>query len=313
MHDVEYAGIPFNPYYRQVPYWLLLTLVSSLKRVLAVSNLPFSRNLLLALLGLRYRTFLPACVIKLFMKNGNGIRAGERTNSSGKPVRNRILLGLPDSEFRRLRPHLEFLDLPHHFSLHEPGRKVAFAYFLNCGLASIVVSTREGRNVEAGVAGCEGFVGLALIAELSRSPLREQMQIAGEGFRVDAGVLRSVLRVSPSLQLALTRYAVLGGLQVAQTAACNRFHEVQRRLARWLLLAQDRLGGAVVPITQDFLATMLGTDRPSVSVAAARLQRARCIAYRRGVVRILRRSRLETAACECYSVIRQFDGELGLR
>jgi CRP-like cAMP-binding protein len=113
--------------------------------------------------------------------------------------------------------------------------------------------------------------------------------------------------------MRLIRYAVLQSLQVAQTAACNRLHEVSQRLARWLLLAQDRLDAATVPITHDFLATMLGTDRPSVSLAAASLQRKHLIAYRRGLVRIRNRKRLEAEACECYETIRQFDGELGLR
>jgi CRP-like cAMP-binding protein len=243
----------------------------------------------------------------------NGIRPGERTGLSGQGIKNKILLGLPDAEFRRVRTYLEFLKLPHHFSLHAPGKRVAHAYFLNHGLASIVVSTRDGRDVEAGVAGCEGFVGTALIADLRRSPLREQMQIAGEGFRIGAEPLRSLLEESPALRMRLIRYAVLQSLQVAQTAACNRLHEVSQRLARWLLLAQDRLDAATVPITHDFLATMLGTDRPSVSLAAASLQRKHLIAYRRGLVRIRNRKRLEAEACECYETIRQFDGELGLR
>jgi CRP-like cAMP-binding protein len=241
-----------------------------------------------------------------------GVRSGERANSEGKVIRNRIVLGLPDEEYQRLQHCLEFVELPHHFSMHEPGRKLRCAYFLNCGLASIVVCTRDGGNVEAGVTGCEGFVGTALIASMERSPLREQMQIAGEGFRVKAGALEKALAESPRLRSSLTRYAVLQGLQVAQTAACNRLHGVRERLARWLLLAQDRLGTPTVPITQDFLATMLGTDRPTVTLAARRLQAMKAIEYRRGVVSVRSRRRLEAAACECYGVIRQFDGELGL-
>ena len=242
----------------------------------------------------------------------NGIRAGERTSSQGKAICNRIVLGLPDDEYRRLRIHLEFLELPHHFSLHEPGRKIEYAYFLNRGLASIVVSMRNGKDVEAGVTGCEGFVGTPFIANLQRSPLREQMQIAGEGFRVNVQILKKILTQSPLLQLSLTRYAIIQSLQIAQTAACNRLHEVGRRLARWLLLAQDRLGASTLPITHDFLATMLGTDRPSVSLAAAKLQRKKLVEYRRGVVTVRNRKRLEAASCECYGVIRQFDSQIGL-
>lgn len=251
--------------------------------------------------------------MKQSVTSDNGIRPGERTSSNGHAIRNKILLGLPDAEFHRVRTCLEFLELPHHYSLHAPGKRVNHAYFLNRGLASIVVSTRDGRDVEAGVAGCEGFIGTTLIAGLQRDPLREQMQIAGEGFRIGAETLRVLLEESPALRMRLIRYAVLQSLQVAQTAACNRLHEVSQRLARWLLLAQDRLDEATVPITHDFLATMLGTDRPSVSLAAAALQRKHLIAYRRGIVKIRNRKRLEADACECYETIRQFDGELGLR
>jgi CRP-like cAMP-binding protein len=241
------------------------------------------------------------------------IRPLERTNAKGQAINNRILLCIPDSEYRRIREHLQFIKLPHHFSLHEPGRRLCYAYFLNCGLASIVVTTTGGRDVEAGIAGCEGFVGAPLIANLNWSPLREVMQVSGEGFRIDAEILQNVLPEAPALRLKLMRYAVLQGLHVAQTAACNRLHDVGQRLARWLLLAQDRLGTETVPITQDFLATMLGTDRPSVSLAASALQRAKAISYQRGIVKVTQRRRLEKKACECYAVIRQFDGELGLR
>ena len=139
------------------------------------------------------------------------------------------------------------------------------------------------------------------------------MQIAGDGFRVAAHALQTILTESPILLQSLTRYAVLLGMQVAQTAACNRLHEVQQRLARWLLLAQDRLSSPTVPITHDFLATMLGTDRPSVSLAAAELQRWKAIGYKRGIVKVLNRKRLERASCECYEVIHQFDSEFGRR
>ena len=160
------------------------------------------------------------------------VRAGERTNSAGKPVGNKILLSIPDVEYRRIRPHLEFVDLPHHFTLHEPRQKLQFVYFLNRGLASIVVSTRGGRGVEAGVVGYEGAVGTALAVGLKRSPLHEVVQIAGNAFRMGAGALQKTLPLTPDLQMRLSRYAVLQGMQVAQTAACNRLHEVAQRLAR---------------------------------------------------------------------------------
>ncbi len=118
---------------------------------------------------------------------------------------------------------------------------------------------------------------------------------------------------SPRLQTLLNRYAAVHGMQVAQTAGCNRLHDLEQRLSRWLLLTQDRVGSGLLRITHDFLATMLGTDRPSVSLAASGLQKKRIIEYAHGSVRILNRKRLESSACECYSIIQQFNGELALR
>jgi CRP-like cAMP-binding protein len=111
----------------------------------------------------------------------------------------------------------------------------------------------------------------------------------------------------------LSRYAAIRGMQVAQTAACNRLHDIEQRLARWLLMTQDRVGSGSLAITHDFLATMLGTDRPTVSVAASVLQRKAVIEYTRGAVKIVHRSKLEDCACECYGVIQQYDGEFTLK
>jgi CRP-like cAMP-binding protein len=148
---------------------------------------------------------------------------------------------------------------------------------------------------------------MAAILGLSRSPLREIVQIAGDGFRVSVDALRELLPSTPALQAILNRYAAGLAMQVAQTAACNRLHKIEERLARWLLIAQDRLDSGIVPITHDFLATMLGTDRPSVTVAAGILQTNGLIAYTRGSVRILNRKKLEQFACECYALVKQYN------
>jgi CRP-like cAMP-binding protein len=139
------------------------------------------------------------------------------------------------------------------------------------------------------------------------------MQITGDGFRLTVATLRSILESAPLLQLILSRYAAIRGMQIAQTAACNRLHNIEQRLARWLLMTQDRVDSGSLPITHDFLATMLGTDRPTVSVTAGVLQRKGLIEYTRGAVKIVNRKKLEDSACECYGVIRQYDGELGLK
>jgi len=232
---------------------------------------------------------------------------GERTNPDGKPVRNKLLLAVPDEEFRSIRSHLQFVDLPHHFSLHQPHRTVQFAHFPNEGRISLVVELKDGRSVEAGLLGNEGASGMAAILGLSRSPLRKIVQIAGDGFRVRVDVLRELLPSTPALQAILNLYAAGLAMQVAQTAACNRLHKVEKRLAPWLLIAQDRLDSGIVPITHDFLATMLGTDRPSVTVAAGNLQTKGLIRYTRGSVRILNRKKLERFAYECYALVKQYN------
>jgi CRP-like cAMP-binding protein len=237
---------------------------------------------------------------------------GERTNSEGKAVGNRILLALPDDEYHAVRPFLGYVSFAHHASLHEPGQRIEFVYFPNSGLVSLVVPTREGKTVEVGVTGNEGVVGIPAAVGLHHSPHRAVVQITGDGFRIQIDRLRSILASTAQLQFMIVRYAVIQGIQAAQSAACNRLHGIEQRLARWLLMMQDRIHESSLRITHDFLATMLGTDRPSVSLAAGILQKKGTIEYTRGAVRILNRKRLEECACECYAVIQQFNGPLGV-
>jgi CRP-like cAMP-binding protein len=246
-------------------------------------------------------------------KRSRVVQSGERTNTQGKPVSSLILLSISDSDYSSLRPHLEYVSLPDHLVLHEAGGKLEFAYFPNRGLISLVVIMKDGRTAEAGIVGNEGFTGTLAAVGLSRSPLHAVVQITGDGFRVEVGALQNTLESAPHLQLMLSRYAAIRGMQVAQTAACNRLHDIGQRLARWLLMTQDRVDSGSLPITHDFLATMLGTDRPSVSEAAGLLQKKKLIEYTRGAVKIVNRKRLENSACECYGVIQQYDGELGLK
>jgi len=241
------------------------------------------------------------------------VHSGERTNAAGKPVSNIILLSISDSDYCSLRPHLEYVSLPNHLVLHEAGGKLVFAYFPNRGLISLVVVMKDGKMAEAGIVGNEGFTGTLAAVGLSRSPLQAVVQITGDGFRVQVGALQSTLESAPHLQLMLTRYAAIRGMQVAQTAACNWLHDIEQRLARWLLMTQDRVDSGSLPITHDFLATMLGTNRPTVSYAAGVLQRKELIEYTRGAVKIVNRKKLEHSACECHEVIREYDGELGLK
>ena len=247
------------------------------------------------------------------MNNLRGAQPDQRTNGEGKHVANKVLLAMPDNEYELMRPDLTYIDLQHHLSLHEPTQKVEFVYFPNRGMVSQVVVTKDGRTVEVGVVGSEGYVGAGLAIGLSRSSVREIVQIAGDGFKMVGNALERILRSAPQLQIILNRHSGLQGMQVAQTAACNRLHDIQQRLARWLLMTQDRVSLAVLPITHDFIATMMGTDRSTVSLAASVLQKNGIIEYVRGAVKIVNRRKLEKSACECYGVIQQFEDDLGLR
>src|SRR5580692_7592162 len=246
-------------------------------------------------------------------KNLRSVPAEQRTNADGKQVLNRVLLAMPDNEYEMMRVDLTYLDLPSHLSLHESTQNIEFVYFPNRGMVSQVVVTKDGRTVEVGVVGKEGYVGAGLAAGLSRSSVREIIQIAGDGFRIMGNALGRILRSAPQLQVMLNRHAGLQGMQVAQTAACNRLHDIEQRLSRWLLMTQDRVGSALLPITHDFIATMMGTDRSTVSLAASLMQKNGIIDYVRGAVKIVSRRKLEKSSCECYDVIQHFEEDLGLR
>jgi CRP-like cAMP-binding protein len=237
----------------------------------------------------------------------------ERTSPAGNRVANKILLSIPDDEYTLIRPHLEFLSMPHHLSLYEPGRPIEFVHFPNGGMVSLVIATEDGKTVEVGEVGREGFAGIQATVGINRNQVREIMQIPGDGFRVKSGALKNVLQSAPELQRILSRYAVVQAMQFAQTAACNRLHNIDQRFARWLLITQDRVDSPTLVITHDFLATMLGTDRPTVSLAAAGLQKKKIIDYTRGAVQILNRAKLEGCSCECYKVIQQYNREIGLK
>ena len=159
-------------------------------------------------------------------KNFRAVQAGQRTNTEGKQVSNKVLLATPDNEYELMRADLTYIDLPDHLSLHEPTQKIEFVYFPNRGMVSQVVVTKDGRTVEVGVVGNEGYVGAGLAAGLSRSSVREIIQVAGDGFRMMGNALERILRSAPQLQVILSRHTGLQGMQVAQTAACNRLHDI---------------------------------------------------------------------------------------
>jgi CRP-like cAMP-binding protein len=240
------------------------------------------------------------------------VQPGERTDLSGKPIGNVILLSIPDREFGSVRPQLEYVEAPYHRTFQASRQMIDSAYFPNSGIISFVITTSDGRSVEAGIVGKEGVVGAGIAVGLKLNPQIAISQVPGNGLRVKTEALKATLTSAPELLFWMNRFAQIQTLLVSQSAACNRLHGIEQRLARWLLMSQDRLDSEAVPLTHEFLAEMLGTGRPSVSVAAAILQRAGLIEYVRGSVTVVNRKGLERAACECYPAIQQFNGELGL-
>ncbi|MGB8989713.1 MAG: Crp/Fnr family transcriptional regulator [Candidatus Sulfotelmatobacter sp.] len=220
-------------------------------------------------------------------------------------VGNVILRTLPRSESARVFSSLEFVRLRLHQVLHETGEVIKSGYFLNDGMSSVLTVQPDGESVEVGLIGREGFVGLPVIFGFKTSALRIITQGDGTAYRIDVGILRSLLPECPALEHQLQRYSMILGIQSTQLAACNRLHDVEERLARWLLMSHERIGGKTLPLTQEFLSQMLGTRRSTVSVAASLLQKAGMIAYTRGNVTILNKVKLEAAACDCYEMIRQ--------
>jgi CRP-like cAMP-binding protein len=226
---------------------------------------------------------------------------------------NLILLSLDADEQEVLAPHLEPISLARQFTLEEPGVPIEFGYFPSRGVISMVVGVSDGKMVEVGIVGREGFIGTPLAGGLTKTPHRALVQVASEGYRIKASILQEVLPSTPRLHILLTRYALVQGMQLAQTAACNRLHGLEQRMARWLLMLQVRVNSHILMTTHERLATLLGTDRPSVSLVASWFQKQGIIEYRRGVVRVLNRRKLKESACECYEVIHEYYSQLGLK
>src|SRR6202140_3577360 len=156
------------------------------------------------------------------------MQPSERTTIAGNRVCNKILLSIPDKEYALILPHLEFLSMPQHLSLYEPGQPLESVHFPNTGMVSLVIATEDGKTVEVGEVGREGFAGIQAAVGINRNKVREIVQIAGDGFRVRIDALQSVLQSAPELQRILIRHAVVQGMQFAQTAACNRLHNIEQ-------------------------------------------------------------------------------------
>lgn len=217
--------------------------------------------------------------------------------------KNRILASLPKSELEELEPHLSFVSLPQRKMLVD--EKLSHGYFLDSGIASTVVTLGSGDTVEVGAAGFEGLVGMSILLGAQTALGQTFMQVGGAGFRIGAAHLQDAFDHCPELRQRILHFMQAFLVQIAQTAACNRLHTIDERLARWLLTCHDRAGSDHFSLTHDFLAQMLGAPRTTVTQAVGELQRAGLIVSSRGAITVADRTRLERASCECYSAVRQ--------
>ena len=226
-----------------------------------------------------------------------------QANIRGETV-NRLLAMLPKKEYERLLPGLKRIPLTFGEVLYEPGDTIKQVYFPNDSIVSLLSMTQERSTLEVGMVGNEGFAGLPIFMGVDISQTRALVQGAGSAMRMTAAVARHEASQPGALHRLLHRYSHSRLTQVSQSVVCNRFHSVDARLARWLLMTSDRLGREEFRLTQDFMSNMLGVRREGVNKAAGALQTAKLIRYTRGVIEILDRRRLEAKSCECYAIIK---------
>jgi CRP-like cAMP-binding protein len=221
---------------------------------------------------------------------------------------NRILAALSPEEFERLSPHLEEVELCSGEIISQPDEKIEYAYFPHRGTISVLALMRDGDEIEVGMIGNEGMFGLPLVMGTNSMPLLAVVQIAGDATRIKADAFSEEVSHCGQLHKLLLHYAQAFFIQTAQSAACNRLHKLDDRLARWLLRCQDQTRSNELQLTHEFIALMLGVRRAGVSEAAHRLQAENLIDYSRGTIKILDRRGLEAASCECYEMVRrEFD------
>jgi len=232
------------------------------------------------------------------------VEVAKRRRRIHVPGQNALLTALPEKELQRLVPRLETVSMHVRDLAHEAHQPIPDIYFPLSGVISLVLVMADGLTTEIATIGNEGMIGLSVYLGTDSSPYRAFCQVPGEMLRMSAEDFADELGHDGPMQGILKRYNQALLSQLAYSVACNRLHSVEERMCRWLLMTHDRVGADQFPLTQEFLAQMLGVRRPSVTVAAGVLQKAGLIAYARGRVVILDRPRLEAASCECYQAVR---------
>jgi CRP-like cAMP-binding protein len=219
--------------------------------------------------------------------------------------RNSLLSALPKKDLEAFEAHLRVVNLAHNQILYQSGDKAETIYFPNTAVLSVITTMTDGRRIETATVGFESAVGV--LPALSREPIFSQVvsQVGGEAVVMPSSALRSRVEQSPGLMQLILRFVNANMDQAAQSVACNALHQVDARLARWLLMTQDRTQGDEVPLTQEYLAVMCGVQRTTVTAACRDLKAAKLIKYARGRITIMDRAGLEQRACECYAANRE--------
>jgi len=221
-----------------------------------------------------------------------------------EPRKNQLLAALPNAEWERWLPQLEYVEMPLGQVLYESGTTLSHVYFPLTAIVSLLYVMENGASAEIAVVGNEGIVGISLFMGGESTPSRAVVQSAGNGYRLNAQTMKEEFnRAGPVLHLLL-RYTQALITQMAQTAVCNRHHTLDQQLCRWLLLSLDRLRGNDLVMTQELIANMLGVRREGVTEAALKLQKVGLIRYARGHITVLDRAGLEQRTCECYAVVK---------
>src|ERR1041384_4926682 len=228
-------------------------------------------------------------------------------SSMSRPAQrgNDLLSALPQADYERLSPSLEWVALPLGRAVYESGERLDYVYFPTDCVVSLLSVTRDGSSAELALAGNEGLVGIASFMGGETTSSRAVVQNAGHAYRVPSVVIRREVDRGGALQWLLLRYTQALITQMAQTAVCNRHHSLEQQLCRWLLLTLDRLPSNELVMTQELVASMLGVRRDGITESAGNLQRAGFIRYRRGHIAVTDRSGLEATACECYAVVKK--------
>jgi len=225
------------------------------------------------------------------------------TNHGAAPA-NRLLAALPKKEYQRLRLQLKTVSLEFGKVLYEPGDIIRRVYFPNDSIISLLSAVAARSTLEVGIVGNEGVAGLGVFMGVNTSRTVALVQGAGSAMSMTAASFRKEANRLGTMHRLLHRYTHSLMTQISQSSACNRFHNVDARLARWLLMSSDRMGSGEFRLTQDFMSNMLGVRREGVNQAAGELQKHKLIGYSRGMLKILDRPGLEAVSCQCYGIIK---------